>query len=146
MGTSYSIANSSLRICIDRAEGGNISGEIYSQRLTRPMHFGDVGSLFLKLEGLFEEQNYPQAFQRMRSFGSGKPNCPEAATDTEAGMPQDAVRRAEGAVMSFDLYVLTRRYASWQGFVVWEDKSRTEFDSALEILHLLGERLEELKK
>ena len=140
MSNTYTAANSALRVCIDRIDGGSLSGQLYSQRLKRPMAFSDLGSLILGLDGLFDQQNYPQAFQRTRSFGVSRRSCPEAA-GPEDGMPQEAVRQARGEIFTFDLYVITRRNSTWQGLLVWPDGSREEFDSALEILHLLDEHL-----
>ena len=77
--STYSISRCPLRICIDRIDSGNISGWIYSQRLSQPMQFNDLVSLLLSLDELFDVQNYPQAFQRMRSFGNSRRPGLEAA-------------------------------------------------------------------
>ena len=68
--------NGVLRICVDRLEGSRAEGRVVSRRLTAPMAFSDLGGLLLQLEALLERQNFPQAFQRMRSFTSETPEYP----------------------------------------------------------------------
>lgn len=42
--------NGVLRICVDRLEGNRAGGRVFSQRLTAPMSFSDLGGLLLQLE------------------------------------------------------------------------------------------------
>ena len=59
-----------LRICVDELGEGGIRGRVVSRRLTEPMPFSDVGHLLLQLEEVFDHQNFPQAFERRRTFGA----------------------------------------------------------------------------
>ena len=85
--------NGTIRICVDRLEGNRAGGRVLSQRLTAPMAFSDLGSLLLQLESLLERQNFPQAFQRMRSFTKEAPEYP-AGLLPEGAMAAEAVTAA----------------------------------------------------
>ena len=140
---SFSNLNSpsaALRVCVDQSDNGRISGKVYSQRLTRPMAFSDMGSLILRLDEVLEKQNFPQAFQHSRSFREHESNVP-ASADPSDGIPLEEVVGASGALATFTLYVMSRRNASWQGWVDWMDGSpRQQFASALELIRLAEDR------
>lgn len=132
--------SAALRVCVDQSDNGRISGKVYSQRLTRPMAFSDMGSLILRLDEVLEKQNFPQAFQHSRSFREHESNVP-ASADPSEGIPLAEVEQASGALSTFTLYVMSRRNASWQGLVDWMDGSpRQQFASALELIRLAEDR------
>ncbi len=129
--------NGAIRICVDRLEGNRAGGRVLSQRLTAPMAFSDLGSLLLQLESLLERQNFPQAFQRMRSFTKEAPEYP-AGLLPEGAMAPEAVAAARGETATFVLRVLTRQNATWQGILEWlEGERRDRFSSDLEFLKLV---------
>lgn len=134
--------NAGLRICIDARDGGSLAGKVFSQRLLRPMSFSDLGNLIVQIEKLLDAQNFPQAFQRIRSFG-GAGGWPElAAADPDLGMSADEVQNARGSIATVTVTVTTRRNASWQGEISWLDGAeREEFSSALELVRLIDERI-----
>ena len=128
-----------LRVCVDQSDGSRISGRVYSQRLTHPMAFSDIGSLVLRLDEVLEKQNFPQAFQRSRTFREREIHVP-AAGDPEEGITLCEVEGASGALATFTLCILSRRNASWQGWVDWMDGSpRQQFASALELIRMAEE-------
>lgn len=129
-----------FRVCVDDASEGRLAGTVYSQRLTAPIVFRDVEELLLRVDRVLDKQNFPQAFQEGRSFTARESDIP-AAECIEAGMPADAVMAARGRKASFDLYITSRRSASWQGRVEWPDGEKQSFGSALELVRLLEERI-----
>lgn len=136
--------NGVLRICVDRLEGSRAEGRVVSRRLTAPMAFSDLGGLLLQLEALLERQNFPQAFQRMRSFTSETPEYP-AGLLPQGAMPEEAVEEARGEKATFVLRILTRQNATWQGVLEWlEGERRDRFSSDLEFLKLLERSLRQL--
>ena len=138
--------NGAIRICVDRLEGNRAGGRVLSQRLTAPMAFSDLGSLLLQLESLLEQQNFPQAFQRMRSFTKETPEYP-AGLLPEGAMAPEAVASARGEAATFVLRVLTRQNATWQGVLEWlEGERRDSFSSDLEFLKLLERDLRQIVK
>ena len=135
-----------LRVCVDRAEGGRLSGRVVSRRLTRPMAFTDIGSLLLQVEAVLDAQKFPQAFERTRTFDPKKQLRVPAAPSLDEGMSPEAVEAAAGEVSTFQLYVITRRNTTWQGAVDWLDGSpRVAFDSVLELIKLTDEHLSHTK-
>ena len=140
MPQTLNYTDAALRVCVDRAEGGQIQGRMVGRRLTGPVPFGDVGSLLLQAEAVMDAQNFPQAFQRGRSFVARSAGAP-AAQRPEEGMPRQAVEGAEGAEATFVLHVDTRQRATWQGTVDWLDGGAPQpFESVLELLKLIDQR------
>ena len=146
MPTKIDHQNGAIRICVDRMEGNRAGGRVLSQRLTAPMVFSDLGSLLLQLESLLERQNFPQAFQRMRSFTKETPEYP-AGLLPEGAMEAETVAAARGQAATFVLRVLTRQNATWQGVLEWlEGEQRNSFSSDLEFLKLLEQDLRQIVK
>lgn len=135
--------SAALRVCVDKAEEGRISGRVYSQRLTKPVSFTDVGSLLLQVEEVLNKQNFPQAFQRTRTFVRRKDDTGvPAAASLEDAMSVEEVAAARGEVTTFLIYVITRRSTTWQGRVDWLDGSPSEeFSSVLELIKLTDQRI-----
>ena len=90
--------DAAVRICVDQVTDGRICGRAVSRRLLRPFSFSDIGGLLLQLEEVLDAQNFPQAFERTRTF------CPErgegsaalAAKDLNSGMSREEVEAARG--------------------------------------------------
>lgn len=144
MQTKLNHQNGVIRICVDQVEGNRASGRVFSQRLSAPISFTDLGSLLLQLEELLEEQDFPQAFQRIRSFTPKAPEYP-ASVLPENAMAARTVAEAAGEKSTFALNVLTRRNATWQGSVDWLDGGEpAPFSSDLEFLSLVERRLSAL--
>jgi hypothetical protein len=140
--------NTMLRVCVDRVEGGVISGRVFSQRLKDVLVFPDLSSLVVRLDLLMDEQNYPQAFQRKRSFGGAKQPPKTAADagkdvreeeDSRPYMDEETVARAAGEKATFVLQILSRRNTNWQGFVEFPDgKGKREFESELDFFTMVN--------
>ena len=135
--------NAVLRICVDGVSDHAASGRVFSCRLVEVMEFSDLSSLFLRLEQLFDRQNFPQAFQRTRMIVRDTLlQEAAAAADASAGMSDKLVNAQRGVIATFDLRVISRRNTTWQGSVDWLDGSeRQEFFTSLELLRLVDEKL-----
>jgi hypothetical protein len=135
---------SKFRICVDDIESNIVSGRVFSRRLKEPIEFRDLNSLVLRLDRLMDEQNYPQAFQRKRSF---KPSAPRTAKHESIGktqnderpyMDEKTVAGAVGAKATFVLQVISRQNTNWQGFVEFPDEDdKREFESELGFLEMI---------
>ena len=92
---------------------------------------------------MLDAQNFPQAFQRVRTFVPGKmEQQPPAALGVEDGIPAGEVAAAAGQVTTFLLSVVTRRNTTWQGYLEWLDSGeRQEFESVLELLKLTDQHV-----
>ena len=135
--------NSALRICVDSVSDYAVSGRVFSCRLVEPIEFTDLSSLFLRLEKLFDRQKFPLAFQRTRMIVRDtllQDAVP--AADACCGMSEEMVSAQHGAVATFDLRVISRRNATWQGSVHWLDGSaRQEFSGSLALLRMITAKL-----
>lgn len=67
-----------------------------SQRLTGPMAFADLGDLLLKVEGVLDAQNFPQASQRIRTFVQDASESPSSVLP-DGAMSEAAVEASKGA-------------------------------------------------
>lgn len=134
--------NSSLRVCVDRLSHHTTAGRAFSRRLVEPMEFEDMNSLFLRLEQLFDRQNFPQAFQRTRVIVRDTLWQDTAAADLAEGMSEETVNAQRGEIATFTILVASRRNATWQGSVDWLDGSEKQtFSSSLELLRLVDAKL-----
>ncbi|MEG1720720.1 MAG: hypothetical protein RR281_03340, partial [Pseudoflavonifractor sp.] len=114
----YNGQDAALLVCVDGVEDGRIFGRVCSGRLTKSLAFSDPALLLLQLDGVLDRQNFPQAFQRIRSF-TGRKGETLAALCPAEGMTPEAVAAADGALGSFRLCVFSRRHATWQGSLDW---------------------------
>ena len=142
--SGYNHNNSLLRVCVDHVVSRTVSGRVYSRRLTKPVPFVDLSSLALRMEEVFDQQSFPQAFQRSRIFLREDNGETFAADDLTSGMSEELVNAQQGEVATFEVQVLSRRNSSWQGTVDWLDGSeRQRFESFLELLNLINKRVAE---
>ncbi len=134
--------NSILRICIDCVKGRTVSGRVLSRRLIQPYHFPDLNSFVLQMEAVFDAQNFPQAYQRIRTFLRTEDKGTLAAADPESGMTEEEVKAGRGEVATVELRVMSRRNSTWQGTVNWLDGDVIrDFSSYLELMHIADEKL-----
>lgn len=133
-----------FRVCVDGTEEGRIRGRILGRRLTAPLFFGDLHTLLLQIEGVLDAQSFPRTFERGRTL-SPKAEAPSpvpSAASLEEGLPAETVEAAQGQVSTFLLYVITRRQATWQGFVNWLDGAPPErYCSVWNLIQILDRRL-----
>jgi len=142
MALRFNYHDAALHICVDSTENSIFAGRIVSRRLSAPMSFSDAAHLLLQVDALLDEQAFPQAFQRIRTFSDSGAHSVPAARTPEEMLPQETVAAARGAVCTFILQVTSRQGATWQGFLDWQDGSpRQNFSSALEFLKLVDDRL-----
>ncbi|MDR1246158.1 MAG: hypothetical protein LBK57_03920 [Clostridiales Family XIII bacterium] len=140
--------SSKMRVCVDNTDGSAVSGRVFSQRLKDILFFQDLNSLVLRLDKLMDEQNYPQAFQRKRSFKSlqAQSRVSKSAAapeeDDRPYMDEETVAAAVGEKATFILQVQSRQNTNWQGFVEFPDGAgNREFESELGFLELVKDLL-----
>lgn len=89
--------------------------------------FHGVMQFLLEVEELLDDMHFPEPFVQKRSFAM--------TTKSPANTAQGA---AHGCLATFNLRVLFRQNASWQGSVQWlEDRQEESFRSTLELLLLI---------
>ena len=140
--TELNLNNSSLRVCVDRVNAGAVSGRVFGRRLTAPIAFDDLSSLALRLDQVFDQQRFPQAFQRPRTFLRENDREENAVDDLSDGMSEDMVNTQYGVIATFEILMVSRRNSSWQGMIDWLDGGERQiFYGYLEMLRLVSEHL-----
>ena len=128
-----------FRVCIHGTAGNN--GVVYTRRLKEPFAFADLGDLLLKVERVLEVQDYPQAIQELRTFlPKDRPERSSGELPAD-GMPREEVERAAGEKLTFDLQIISRRNATWQGMLYWSVGTKEQFGNDLGFLALVAGRL-----
>lgn len=146
MSLKLNYFSSAFRICVDEVRDHYISGRIVSQRLMEPVPFSDINQLISQLDAAMDGQQYPKAFQQIRSFKAG--NIQDSIHKLPLAMCNDEMISGEdisalcGKTATFQLHITLRQNASWQGFINWMDmNARQEFNSTLEFLNILDHKI-----
>lgn len=121
-------------VYVDSFTEGVPAGRLRNPGVEGETAFYGVLDFLRKMEALLDLLGCPQSFTARRSFVP--PAEPALGRDAPAG----EVRAA------FELRVMFRRNASWQGSVTWlRDGRREDFRSVLELLLLLDGALRSLE-
>ena len=145
MAIKMNYITSALQVCIDKLEGDSVCGRVLGQRVSAPIEFNDIGDFLLKIDTLLDAQNFPQAFERHRTFFAGYKRQVPAAEGNAPGLSAEEVTAARGEIATFTLHVVTRFGSTWQGFIQWAGSSeRKDFHSALELVKQIDEYVSDL--
>lgn len=138
-----STRRSIVRLCIDGIENSDFYGRLESPLLgSQPFH--GVVHMTSCLEDFYNEIKFPQSFFQLRSFSeepskrerrkqSTKPRGPNAPRKPVEGYTEEA-----GILATFNLHVLFRHNATWQGSIRWLERDCAQkFSSELEVLRLI---------
>ena len=135
---------------------GYYKGKLHSQFLDEPFEFFTLIKMLEKMENIFDEKKFPQAFLSRRTFSDSKKNSPTNALDSEQKPAVELVQPADDACSdgastdeveitgkcTFEILVRFRQNASWQGQIFWvEKKQKQDFQSELEMFKLMDEAL-----
>lgn len=111
----------------DRCLKGVLSGP----RLEGATAFFSLSHLLMIMEDLMNRENFPQRGEEPRAFGR---------KETQQLVPGDLA--GETPLATFQIRVLFRQNASWQGSLVWTDRDLdAQFRSVLELIRLIDSAL-----
>ena len=114
-------------VFVDSYEDRVLRGRYYNAYLNKAVHFSSTIELISEIEKMLNEMKFPQAFNKLRRFG-----------DDSFDLVEDEEVPEHGKVATFNVRVLFRQNASWQGNVTWIDGKKEEsFRSVLELLILM---------
>lgn len=106
------------------------TGTLLRPHLDGLVKFSSLTQLLLLLEATLDCINGPQRGEEPRAFQKIEPQ------------PQFAARAAGKPLATFQINVLFRQNASWQGTLVWTDKAMdAQFRSVLELVRLMDSAL-----
>ena len=116
---------------VDSYENGVPQGHMYLGQ--EGYRFDSLSQLLLRAEQLLERSGGVKSFTTPRTFSLVRP-LSDAFCDAE--------RLSRGTAATFEMRVLFRQHASWQGELLWLEKNtRQSFRSVLELITLLDSAL-----
>ena len=128
-----------FRICVDTEEQ-DMAGRIYSLLVPEVITYSGWNELFLKMDAVFDQVGYPQAFQEKRSFTGGT-KAASYQGSPKLLQPHEAVTHERGLLWTVDVVVISRRDTSWQGIVYDLDRQELgQFDGELGLMKILEQR------
>ncbi len=128
-----------FRICVDTEEQ-DMAGRIYSLLVPEVITYSGWNELFLKMDAVFDQVGYPQAFQEKRSFTGGT-KAASYQGSPKLLQPREAVTHERGLLWTVDVVVISRRDTSWQGIVYDLDRQELgQFDGELGLMKILEQR------
>lgn len=120
-------------VCIDDYEGRILKGRLLNPGLCDPIPFYGAVQFLREMEKLLDEMKFPESFTQMRTFRSNGFMQPEEDCDSV---------EATGKIASFNLRILFRQNATWQGSIIWlEGRQEESFRSVLELMILIDSAL-----
>ena len=117
-------------VCVDSYENSVMTGRFYNQYLSSSVEFHSLLDFLTKMEEVLDDMKFPQAFKTYRSFG-----------EDAFAVPFESVSKTvpKSLLASFEIRILFRQNASWQGSVTWiEGKQEQSFRSTLELIFLMN--------
>ena len=127
-----------IRICIDRIEE-EICGRVYTPLCAEELQFTGLQELLLRVDNLFDETGYPQAFTKKRTFHKIEKEKQYCKGRPQVFLPAQEIVKQQGSKKTFDVIVKSRRNSSWQGMLQDRNKDTVvEFGGELELLKALS--------
>ena len=124
--------NNRILICIDSYDNAVPAGRFYNS-LQESESFSSLSQLLIRVESALDEQQAPQSYTTHRTF---------ASVMDRLGDGELSAASRKGARATFELKILFRQHASWQGVVVWKEGNQEQsFRSVLELIHLMDSAL-----
>ncbi len=121
------------QVCVDSYHDGILVGRLYNPISDIPRPFRSTTQFLLQMEELLDQLHSPQPYQAVRSFGDLP--LKSAAENQIAQLPR-------GEQATFELKILFRQNASWQGSISWMEADLDQnFRSVLELLLLMDDAL-----
>ncbi len=139
-------AKNLICICVDEKANADYQGRIYNQYADEPVSFNGTADMFIKVEELFDEWDFPQRGLAERQFKKTPPKDIFMPTDDDRLIIDIIsqkngtrnVQNKKGKLGTFVIHVIFRQAATWQGEVVYqENNDRQDFCSALELIKII---------
>ena len=124
-------------VCINSYENAVPAGQLYNPYLKDGRSFCSTTQFLLEMEQLLDRMNFPAAFSATRTF---------SASAGRGAEPPSMISKC-GTVATFEVKILFRQHASWQGCVTWlEGRQEQSFRSVLELLLLIDSAIQAKEK
>ena len=124
--------NQKILVCIDSYENGNPLGRLYNG-YSEGICFNSLSQMLIHTEEILDELQMPQSYTTHRSFS-------HLVEPMDTSGSELASRR--GLEATFELRVIFRQHARWQGVIAWQEKKQEQsFRSVLEMVLLMDSAL-----
>lgn len=135
-----SIPFNMIHVCIDEYDHFQMKGHAYNNTISSAIEFSDIHEIILRLEEVFNRNGNPLSSHLSRSFSDQEEigryqNKPEVLCDYETFF------QYKGKIMDFDIVVKSRRQATWQGSLFF-DNQEIEFQDVLEMIKIIDQKID----
>ena len=114
-----------------------IRGTLQNPYFEEEPYFDNLTQLLIRMEGLLDALDFPQRSMEGRAFDQ-----PEQRAAAGAPRPAPEALGEQKPLATFQLSVLFRQNASWQGSLTWLERAgEARFRSVLELVGLLDSAL-----
>lgn len=129
----------SLRVCINQREEGEVAGFLCSVALQEILYFSGKIEFVLKVNEAYDRIGQPQSQQVLRSFQEEDgPQYNSYKGNPVRYHTSDEIRKYAGSEVTYDLVMVSRKHAEWQGILKHTDgRIKGEFESVLRCLKML---------
>ena len=139
-------ASIQMQAAIFSCKHSDFSGVLMGQYLSAPFEFNSLFQMIMKMEEVFDEKRFPEAYLTPRVFLASRAKTDYAEKGEVADMANiDELKpRLTGGTpkCTFEINVMFRQNATWQGQILWVEKNlKQSFRSVLEMLKLMDEAM-----
>ncbi len=119
-------------VCIDSYRDGIFRGRFFTPEQEVQI-FDSLSQFLVMMDEMLERNQNPRSDTRHRSFSAFLLPYPASA-------PAGGIRK--GRLATFELQILFRQHASWQGVLLWREQQQKQcFRSVLELILLMDSAL-----
>lgn len=134
-------------VCVDDVSSTGYTGAFYHAYAKDGVAFTTSVELISRMNNFYDVLGYPQSDVALRSFFEEKQtDYAQLNTSRRELLAKEGVgspQAQHGKIATFQVFVMYRTNATWQGELRWVEKDRTVyFRSALEFLKLIDDALE----
>jgi len=132
----------SIRICIDSYdEHHQIVGRICGITLQQIIPFCGVNDFIIKVDDAYNSIGRPQSFQVLRSFTEHE-DYQSYVGNPKVYHDSDYIRLKQGEVLTYDLIMVSRKNAEWQGILKnLEEEIVFRFNTIIECIEFLNRQI-----
>ncbi len=144
---------STMLVCFSGWEGGVACGALWAFYFKNPRLFRGLDQLLFAMESVMDEAKHPQAWYerpnlslcgKRQRYSKEKPDSAASMARMTPYHPPDGLAQTRGRLCTVAVRVYCRQHASMQGKArLLNGGNVVCFRSALELLHLLQEMLEQ---
>ncbi len=127
-----------IRICMDCKEKKQFKGFLCGVAVEEPVAFCNWMDFMVKVDQVYDTIGKPQPTHVIRSFDNTAPAYKPFVANPVRYHQSEAIAQLHGRAATYDLVLLSRHHAEWQGLLKQEDgQVAGRFFTAEECLNLL---------